>query len=146
MNKHGDYVSKYHGWFVELGYPELDVNQFPDGSWEIIQYFNRPIIPSLTRYQAVLSGLKNIEISRGFIEKYVGQVDMARKEFWRREEAQTALAEREHAATEKHRQDSVARAAKAITQNPDLMDRIARNGLQEMDPTRIARHIPRARM
>jgi hypothetical protein len=136
------HVSKYHPWFVEMGYPQLDINEYPDGEWEIIEYQNAPIIPSLTRYKAILSGLRNIEPTKGFVAKYIAQIDPQRKAFWDRERARTKLAEHEAELKEKHADELSTRATKAIMANPDLMDRIARNGLQEMDLDKIRQHVP----
>ena len=139
-------VSKYYCWFVLMGHKELDINVYDDGSWDIIQYYNSPIIPSLTKWQTVLGNMKNIEISLGFCEKWIKQCDMHRKEFWRREEEKTRQVEEEHKKLQEHKMDSVRRAHQAITKNEGLMNRIAKNGLQEMDLSRIARHIPKSEL
>lgn len=156
-------VSRWYTWFVDLGYPELDIQEHwswhavperagggmvyaPDGSWSIIKYLNSPIIPSLTRWQLVLGVMENVGITTGFVEKYVKQLDTSRKEFWDREEAKTRAVEEEHARVERHQTEFVDRAHGAITKNPDLMERIAKNGLQEMDLSKIRRNIPNYKM
>jgi hypothetical protein len=146
----GSYVSymcsPYHVWFVAMGYPRLDVLEYGDGEWAIIQYLRDPIIPAETQWQAVLSGMRREPISFGFIKKYVEQLDTQRRAFWDREEAATLAAEQRELDMDRHREDMVARAATAITRNESLMNRIAKNGLQEMNLDRIARHIPRNRL
>lgn len=139
-------VSPWWVWFRELGYPQLDIVRAEDGEWWIHEYLNSPIIPSLTKTMVVLRGMRNIEISFGFVEKFVKQIDLQLKAIWDREEAKTAEVEREHAATQRHRNDSVERAARAITRNEGLMNRIAKGGLPEMDLTRIRRNIPSYRL
>lgn len=136
--------TKYHKWFRELGYSMLDILQYNNGEWEIIQYLNSPIIPSLTRYQTVLGVMRNVEINRGFVEKYVKKLDINRREFWAREEKKTREVEEEHEKTDLHSADLVDRAHKAITKNPAMMERIAQNGTQEMDLDKLARHVPRS--
>jgi hypothetical protein len=138
--------SPWHIWFQELGYPQLDINRFPDGEWSVIEYYNAPIIPAETRWCTVLSGMRNIEISVGFIEKYVLDLDSTKKAVWEREEKKTQAVLAEAAAREQHAERMAEAAKQAIVRNPDLMERIAENGLQEMDLTRIARHIPRHRL
>jgi hypothetical protein len=82
-------VSDYHRLFVEMGYPELDILKYPDGEWHIIQYYSRPIIPCLTKWQVVLGPMRNVDISRGFLEKYIRQCDITKRAFWDREERKT---------------------------------------------------------
>lgn len=138
--------SPWHVWFRELGYPLLDIQLFHDGEWEICQYLRSPVIPSLTPVQSVLSGLRNIEISKGFVEKYVESLDVTKRAFWEREEAKSAQVEKDAVAKEVHAEEFATAATAAIVQNPDLMDRIARKGLAEMDITKIASNIPRSRL
>lgn len=137
--------SPWHCWLVELGYPELDVLRYDDGEWAIIQYLNQPLIPCQARWQIVLQGMRRVEISAGFIAKYVAECDMHRKAFWEREEAATRAADQRELDMDRHREDVAEKASQAITRNPDLMRRIARNGLQEMSLDKIVRHIPRQR-
>jgi hypothetical protein len=135
--------SKYHDWFVEMGYPQLDIQKYEDGEWAIIETLNRPVVPSMTRFKVILQGMKNVEISRGFIEKYVKQIDPLRKEFWDRERRATQQAEDAVEIRERHAEDSAERAAAAIVGNDALMERITRNGLSEMNLDKIAKHVPK---
>lgn len=134
--------SKYHPWFVEMGYPMLDVLKYKDGEWAIIQYENAPLIPSTTKWRVILQGLRNIEISRAFCEKYVNQIDTMKKALWDREDEKTRKMEEEKARLQRHKKDMVLRASQAILQNPDLCGRIAKNGIQEMGLMNIFKHIP----
>lgn len=136
--------SQYHQWFIDMGYPELDVMEKNDGCWYIIQYYNRPVIPALTRWQVVLGPMRNVEISRGFIQKYVNDLDMHKRGFWEREERKTQEVEQEQTRENERRIEYANKAHEAITRNPDLMERIAENGLSEMDVPSIARHVPRS--
>ena len=137
-------VSKYHCWFRLMGYKELDIYVEEDGTWYIIQYYTEPLIPSQTQWQPVLGPMRNVEISFGFCQKYVKELDITRKAFWAREEAKTAAVDDEHAATERHAQDLAARATKAVMKNDGLVQRIAKNGLKEMDLLSLAKRVPRS--
>lgn len=136
------WCSDYYAWFVALGYPLLDIRTWPDGEWAILQYHGKPYVPSLTKWHWVLTDLKNVEISPSFVEKWVGALDLTRQEIWDREAAKTKEIDREQTALQRHNEEMVDRAHQAITRNPDLMERIARHGFEEMDLRRIARNIP----
>lgn len=134
--------SEYHSWFQLQGYPELDILKYEDGSWFVIQFYNSPIVPSLTKWQTVLGEMRNVDISSAFLLKYLKQLDITKKQFWDREEAKTKETEEEFERIEKHREESAERATQAIVRNPNLMNRIANNGLYEMDLGYIANHVP----
>lgn len=136
--------SPYHVWFVTLGYPELDILQYDDGEWHIIQYYNSPVVPSMTQWQSVLGPMRNVEISFGFCAKYIKNLDLSMKAFWDREEGKTKEMLDEHEALENHKMDMVERASQAFLRNPHLMERIARNGIEEMDLRSIEKHLPRS--
>jgi len=138
-----EYVwSKWHTWFVEIGYPLLDINRYSDGEWSIIQWLTRPVIPAITEWQNVLSGMRNVDITRGFVEKFLKQCDIQRKEFWHREYKKSLEAEEEFERTERHAQDMAEKATEAVMGNEDLCKRIVKNGLDEIHPLKIAKHIP----
>lgn len=136
------FFSKYHKWFIELGYPNLDIVHYQDGSWDIIQVERNPEIPSLTIYKTVLGNMKNIEITYSFCKKYIEEIDLEKKAIWDREEAKTKKMEAEQEALENHRYEFADMAYKAVRYNPDLMDRIATRGMSEMNLDKIAQNIP----
>jgi len=135
-------VSPYYVWFQNMGYDELDILEYTDGSWFIIQFYNSPVVPSLTKWQAVLGPMHNVAKTYDFMHKYAQTLDITKRVFWDRERKKSEMSEAEWDKVELHREESVARASKAFLNNPSLMDRIARNGLREMDLGRIARHVP----
>lgn len=139
-----DLCSPWYTWFVELGFPELDVNRFEDGSWEIIQYHKTPTIPSMTPFHTVLGLMKKVPITSGFIEKYVNKVNNRnpRSEFWEQERQATKRIDDEQEALARHREETATRMKNAIMANDNVLQRIAKNGLHEMDPRYIRRHIP----
>lgn len=136
--------SKYHHWFKELRYPELDIMEWDSGEWAIVQYLKAPMMPSFTPYQVVLGYMRNVLITKGFVEKYVKRLDMTKREFWAMQEAKTKQVEDEHAALEKHREDFVNIAHNSFMKNPAMLERIAKNGLQEMDLGNLAKHVPKS--
>ena len=141
--RYDEYVwSKWHPWFVDMGYPLLDINRYADGEWSIIQWLTRPVVPAITEWQSVLSGMRNVDITRGFVEKYIKQADMQRKAFWDREDAASREAEDEFESKELHAEELATKATEAIMGNDDLCQRIVKKGMGEMDPLKIARHVP----
>ena len=138
--------SKYHDWFREMGYDRLDILQYPDGEWAIIEFETLPVIPCITKWKTVLSRLRHIEISRSFVEKYVSKIDNRRKEFWDIERARTRAVFAESEAKDRAARERAEQAFQAMRRNPDLMERIARNGLTEMNLDKIVKHIPRQQL
>ncbi len=136
--------SKYHHWFVELGYPQLDINEYSDGEWAIIEYLNSPVIPCQCKWNVILGGLRHIIPSFSFCEKYVQMLDTKKRYYWEMEELKSRQAEMSAEDMDKHREELSNKAFFAVRQNPFLMERIAQNGLQEMDLKNIAKHIPRS--
>jgi hypothetical protein len=137
-------VSKYHRWFREMGYPQLDIQEYPDGSWSIIEYLNCPVIPSLTRWNVVLANLEHIEPSYSFCEKYVQMMDTQKRWFWDLQDLKERQLDEESDALERHAEELGERAHFAVTHNPAMMDRIAKNGMGELNLAKIAKHIPRS--
>jgi len=149
-------VSPYYVWFCELGYPNLDIVKTREtfsvgggyltaesGCWSIIEYYNAPIIPSLTRWNYVIADINDHEISSSFVEKMVGMLDIRKKEYWDICEKKTAKMEAEKEHLEAHAQDMAERATNMIMRNPATVERIMKNGLSEMNPLSILKHIPR---
>lgn len=139
------WCSDWYVWFVEMGYPMLDIRKWIDGEWAIMQYLRSPVVPSLTPWNWVLTDLKNIEITQGFVRRWVEALDLTKREIWDREEAKTKEIAREQSALQRHNAEMVDKAHESIVRNPALMERIAKYGFQEMDLTRIARNIPNSR-
>jgi hypothetical protein len=140
------FVSKWYPIFCRLGYPQLDVVQYEDGEWAIIEYDNAPIIPSMTRFHHVLKGLRHIEITEGFIKRWVEQLDPRKRFLWEREQKRTEEMELEKEAQEKHTEQLATDTVKVISKNEDLKERIAKYGIGELDLERIARHIPQQQL
>lgn len=134
--------SPWYIWFCELGYPNVDILKYEDGEWDIIEYYNAPIIPGLTKWNQILYGMRNIEITRGFVTKYVNQLDLHRRRVWDDAEAKTAAMEKEKEKLEDHAQDVAERAKNIIMGNAGLVERVAKNGMHEINPENIWKHIP----
>lgn len=142
---YSSFNSPYYPWLVEMGYPELDINTWPDGEWAIIEMQNTPVIPCLTKWKYVLTGLRNIEINKSIVRRFVESIDLRKAEFWEKEIAKTEATEREQVAKEKHSQDIAERMAKAMVQNPDFANRVAQSGDVLGEVRRLRRRIPNYR-
>lgn len=139
-------VSRWHRVFVSLGYPELDVREFPDGEKMILQYMHAPIIPSLTRWQPVLQGLRNVELSASYLKHWAERLDLTKRGVWDEVDAKDKENLRQMKEEERRAEDFATRATSAIMRNPDLVERIAKNGLKEADPRRILNHVPKYKL
>ncbi len=138
-------VSPYYCWFVELGFPELDIQEHwnDGGSWSIIQFLRSPVVPALTPHQQVLGPMENVEKSFGFCEKYTKELNLHKRIVWAREERKTRAMLEEGARTERHREGMAAKATEAIIRNPELTERVLKNGLKEISLPVLSRHVPK---
>ena len=141
-NYYSYFQSPYHIWFQELGYPELDIIDWPDGEWAIIEYQNSPVVPCTTKWKVILAGLRNVEISWGFIKRYIDQCNPMSTFFWDRLEQREKEQDAEWETNERNAEDRAQRAAQLVIRNPELMERIARRGIREMDLVKIRKNIP----
>lgn len=134
--------SPYYVWFCELGYWNLDIREWDDGEWALVEYYHTPTVPSMTRWNYVLQGMRNIIPSPGFVTKYVSALDLRKKEVWDALDARDRAQDDEKARIDTHAQDTAERAKNVIMQTPTLVERIGKNGLQEMNLDKIVKHIP----
>lgn len=142
MSSYYSYMcSKWHKMFVELGYPRLDIVEFGDGEFAIREFETIPVIPCLTKWKYILTGMRNIEITRAFCSKYVDQIDPMKQQMWDRENAKSAALDAQEEDRDRHKEDMAERGRAAIMNNPDLVERIARNGLGEMSLKSLAKTI-----
>lgn len=139
-------VSKYYAWFCEMGYPELDIRQFEDGEWAILQYLEPPLFPSRYKWEWAFTGFRNMEITYDILSKYVRSIDITKKAFWDREDAKSKEVDLEFERDIRHQEDMVTRACTAIRNNPALIERMMKNGLSELDIRNIRRHVPNHRL
>lgn len=140
---HFEGCGPWYSWCVELGYSNIDIQQWPDGEWSIIEFYNAPLIPGLTRWNWVLHGMRNIEVSAGFLAKYIRQLDLQKKEAWDALDAKEKEQDEEKARLDAHAEDTAERAKNIIMQTPSLLERIAEKGIKEIDLDKIVDHIPR---
>lgn len=135
-------VTPYNSWFRALGYPLLDVRRYEDGEWAIIQYLRSPVVPAVTPWNHVLTGLRHVDLSLSVCEKYANQLDVEKRHVWAEQERFEAEAIAEAERSERHTQMIAEKQHEAIVNNPGLMNRIARNGLHEINLFNIAKHAP----
>lgn len=138
-----DGCGPWYTWCCELGYENLDVQQWADGEWCLIEFYNAPIIPGNTRWNYVLKDIRNVEITPGFLESYADKLNVQKRQAWADLDAKEKAQDEEKAKLDAHAEDTAERAKNIIMQTPSLVERIAENGLKEMDLDRIVKHIPR---
>lgn len=134
-------VSPYNAWFRELGYPELDIQEYDDGEFAIIQYHRSPVVPALTPWSHVLTKLRHIEKSLDFCKRYSSQLDLEKRHVWDEQDKLERRAREDMRTEDEYAEDWANRAFKVIKGNPALYERIAKNGLKEMGLRRISRNI-----
>lgn len=139
------FVSKYNAWFRFLGYPELDILKYEDGEWAIIQFLNKPVIPCLTKWNFVLSGMRNVEISPMICKKYTEQLDLEKRYIWDQEEKRQEQIKRQIEEEDRRSLDLAEKGHKVISKNKNLMERVAKNGIEEISLRKIYKHIPNYR-
>ena len=150
------FCSPYYRLFCELGYPQLDLRftrvhdektdtGWETGEWNIYEMVHAPLFPSTALWRDVLTGIRHVEINKSNLKRLIDSIDPMKDAIWDRERKKTKAVFDEDERTQRHRDDISTRMTKAITQNPDLVQRIAKNGIEEIDPAKIIRHIPRAR-
>jgi hypothetical protein len=128
-----------------MGYPQLDVKQWADGEWAIREFIRSPVIPSLTPWKYVLTGMRNIEITRGFIEKYLWQIDPRNKGFWEKDESEREREEKERQYFENEKAERIMQLGKQLSKNEDLMEEAYKKGPAAFDLENIGRKIYRER-
>lgn len=135
--------SQYHKWFKDMGYPELDIVEYDDGEWCIIQFLTSTVIPSQCQWQVVLGPMRNIEPTYSICWQFANRLDMNKRFFWDLED----LRQKQHLldveAKDRHVEDLAERASFIVTHTPTMMDRIAKTGdLGETLLHKLACHVP----
>jgi hypothetical protein len=133
--------SDYYCWCLDQGYPELDVRVYSDGSWGLIQYLNTPIMPSRTRFIPMLLNIKHQEISPSFIKHHADRLNLQNRAVWDEQDRTERRALEEVQEQERRAEDFANQMMKGVRGNDALMQRIARNGLSELNPMRMLNHI-----
>lgn len=143
---HDSYMlSPYYKMFVEMGFPQLDIRVFKDGEWAIREFHNAPLVPSLTKWKYVLSGMRNIEISESFIRKYLWSIDPRQKRFWEHDDETRKKEDEERAYYENERAERTMALGKQLAKNEDLMNEAYRIGPAAFDLENIAKKIYKER-
>lgn len=136
------FLSKYYPWFVELGYPQLDIVEYEDGEWSIIEMMNYPVIPSLCQWKHIFSGFRNRPPTKSFVKRLIDMIDLQKREAWDRYEQATREAEEKHERTEKARETLASGIAQAVSKNEDLTARVLQNGFDEIQLKTLIKRIP----
>ena len=135
------FVGPYYEWFVDLGYPQCDLIKLESGEWGIIEMLNAPLCPSLTEWRYIAQGFRNIEPTMSRCKKILEDCDPMRQALWDRENAKTKEVEEAHDRREEHVEHIADELTQSISRNPDLRERIAKKGLTEMLPHKIAENL-----
>ncbi len=139
-------VSRWHRCFVAMGYPELDLVEYPDGEKAIIQYFNRPIIPSLTRWGYVLTKIRNQDVNYYWLKEKADDLNLEKKKVWHEQEEIEKEALRRQLEEDRRSEDFATRMLDTVNRNDAWKQRIVKNGLSELNPLKILNHVPRYRL
>lgn len=131
-------VSKDYRVFVELGYPQLDRIVYEDGEWAIIEYQNAPLVPSLTKWKRIYNGFRNMEFNESFAKKLIRQIDPQYPEFWANELKKTKNMIAAKDAVDADNLEWVEKTLPKILKNESLRNRLAKYGMRELNPDRIA--------
>ncbi len=140
------FFSEYHPWFIHMGFPQLDLATYEDGSWAIIELQDGGYIPSETKFKVIMGFMENLEPSYSTIKKLVDSIDVCKEAFWERERNRTQIVEDEWAAAEKKKEELADEATKFMTGNPDLMERVAKKGLSMLQLKEISKFVPRHKL
>ena len=135
------FVGPHYKMMCDLGYPQLDIKQWDDGEWAILEMLNAPLVPSLTRFTYVLKKIRHTEIREGIVKSLVRSIDPAFPEFWIKEAEKTLSMEMEKDAAERHTEETINRMTASIMRNQELVERIHRYGVSEINPDKIALRI-----
>lgn len=139
------FFSDYHPWFVEMGYPRLDLCTYEDGSWGIIELQNGGLIPSEAVFLDVLTGIKNLEPNYSTIQRLVHSLDVYRDEYLDHELKKSKLVEEEWDYVNRRRTDLINKTAEVFAKNDHLKERIAKRGAKALDLIDMSRYVPRYR-
>lgn len=138
--------SKYHKWFKELGYPQLDIQEWDDGEWAILEYIGPTVIPCETKWNYILTGLRHIEPSYGFVKNYIDTQETMTHLFRVKKDLDSLKIAEEKMKEDRRVQDLAERATQLVRRNEAMYQRVAANGLQELNLHNIAKHIPQAQL
>lgn len=139
-------VSRWHRCFVDMGYHELDLVEYPDGEKAIIQYFNAPIVPSLTKWGFVLTKIRNTHVDYYWLKEKADALNLEKKAVWAEQDAIDKEALRRTLEEDRRADDFATRMMNNVKNNDAWMQRIARNGLKELNPLRLLNNIPKYRL
>jgi hypothetical protein len=136
--------NKYYRWARRCGYPNVDIidDRDQDGTWSLVEYLRSPVVPSLTPWNYILRDITE-PLTEYMVRRFCEMLDLKKKEYRAMMEMEERLGRENYERALRLEDDLATRATKLISHNPDLMERIAKNGAKELDTTRILAHVPR---
>lgn len=147
LNNYTSYmVGPWNRVFRDWGYPLLDVVQQDSGEWGVIQYYKTPVIPSMTPWNWMVTPQHRYALTHGSLRQFVDQCDLEKRYVWDQMEAREKQDAEDMRREELHMTDQQRRMYQVISQNPDLMERVAKNGLGEIGLKKLMRNIPKHKL
>jgi len=140
------FTGPYYQWFCDLGYPQCDLHVFESGEWAILEMINAPVVPSLTQWRWIAKGFRNIEPNQSRVKRILEQIDPRKRWIWELEEKRSQELEAQQNAREERAEELATEWTDSVVRNPDLMERIAKNGAEELLPHKIAENIPDSKL
>lgn len=137
------FVGPHYRTLCALGYPELDIVTHEDGSWSVLEMRNSPVVPALTQWWWILKDVRHQEPSESFLRATIPALDPRQDAFWEREMRKTLEMEREKLGQERFHEELVTRTMQRLGKSDSLKERVAKHGMGELDPRRIALRIAR---
>lgn len=136
--------NKFYEWTTSFGYPNVDVidDRAADGTWSLIEYLRSPVVPSLTPWNYILRDITE-PLEHYTVKRFCEMLDLKKREYRAMMEEEARLSREKFDAAQKLESDLAGKAARLISGNSALMERIARHGMSEIQPEKILAHVPR---
>jgi len=140
--RYGD--NQLYKWTKSFGYANVDIidDRLRDGTWSLVEYLRSPVIPSLTPWNYILRDITE-PLTETNVGRFCEMLDLNKRQYRVQMEREAKESLLNFNRAQDLESDIAGRAAKLISGNPALMERIAKNGMSEMQPTKILSNIPR---
>lgn len=136
--------NKFYRWTKKFGYPNVDIidDRASDGTWSLIEYLRSPVVPSLTPWNYILRDITE-PLTESLVQRFCEMLDLKKREYRARMEAEEKESKAKVESALRLEDDIATKAAKLISGNDDLLQRIAKNGVAEIQPEKILSNVPR---
>lgn len=136
--------NKFYRWTKNFGYPNVDIidDRAADGTWSLVEYLRSPVVPSLTPWNYILRDITE-PLTESLVKRFCEMLDLRKREYRARMEAEEKDSKAKVDSALKLEDEIATKAAKLISGNDGLLQRIAKNGVAEITPERILSNVPR---